>query len=118
MKVFIADSSKLFHDFLLTSLAGLPEVEVIGHTGNAGGVIRSLRCLRPEVVMLESRVSDNDGLDVLKQIKSRDPAVKVIIVSHSLKEKDAVKFFNAGADYFLDKFSDAGNIVDLFKTLH
>jgi len=57
----------------------------------------------PEVVLLDIMLSDGDGLEVLKIVKSRYPDVSVIMLSALSKETDKVRGLNAGADDYIAK---------------
>ena len=57
----------------------------------------------PDVALLDVMLADGNGLDVLRWLKSRYPAVIVIMLSALGKETDKVKGLNAGADDYISK---------------
>ena len=57
----------------------------------------------PGVVLLDIMLSDGDGLEVLKHVKTRWPDVSVIMLSALSKETDKVKGLNLGADDYIAK---------------
>lgn len=57
----------------------------------------------PDVVLLDIMLSDGDGLEVLKRVKSRYTGVSAIMISALSKETDIVKGLNLGADDYIPK---------------
>ena len=57
----------------------------------------------PDVVLLDIMLSDGDGLEVLKRVKSRYTGVSAIMLSALSKETDIVKGLNLGADDYIPK---------------
>lgn len=57
----------------------------------------------PDVVLLDIMLSDGDGLEVLKRVKSRYTGVCAIMISALSKETDIVKGLNLGADDYIPK---------------
>lgn len=57
----------------------------------------------PDVVLLDIMLSDGDGLEVLKRVKSRYSGVSAIMISALSKETDIVKGLNLGADDYIPK---------------
>ena len=57
----------------------------------------------PDVVLLDVMLADGNGFEVLQRVKTRYPAVGVIMLSALGKETDKVKGLNAGADDYIAK---------------
>ncbi len=57
----------------------------------------------PDIVLLDLGLPDIDGREVLKDIKSKAPKIKVIIVSGYSDTKTQQELISEGADYFLSK---------------
>ncbi|MGN1078483.1 MAG: response regulator transcription factor [Candidatus Gallimonas sp.] len=57
----------------------------------------------PDVVLLDIMLSDGDGLEALKRVKSRYSGVSAIMISALSKETDIVKGLNLGADDYIPK---------------
>ena len=69
---------------------------------------------RPEAVVLDLGLPDQDGLDVLKAIRSRS-SVPVLILSVRNSEQDVISCLNAGADDYLMKPFRQGELVARVK---
>ena len=74
IKVFIADDSLIVQEHLVTMLDELTEVEIVGQAGTVVGAISAIRKFQPDVVILDIRMPDGSGIDVLRTIKQDEPA--------------------------------------------
>ncbi len=82
MKVFIADDSKIFRERLKEMLTELTKVEIIGEAEGALETTKRIRKLNPDVVILDIRMPDGSGIDILKHIKKNNQAPAVIILTN------------------------------------
>ena len=57
----------------------------------------------PDVVLLDIMLTDGDGVEVLKEVKTHHPEVSAIMLSALSKETDKVRGLNAGADDYIAK---------------
>ena len=106
MKVFIADDSKIFRDRLKEMLAELTEIEIIGEAENILETKKRIRKLNPDVVILDIRMPDGSGIDILKHIKKNNQVPAVIILTNYPYPQYRKKCMELGADYFFQT-SDA-----------
>ncbi|UVE69064.1 response regulator transcription factor [Burkholderia pyrrocinia] len=72
------------------------------HESGSAAMRRLTRAL-PAIVVLEQRLPDVDGLEVLAWIRARFPDLPVIVLGHAVLEQDAVSALRAGADDFVRK---------------
>src|SRR5437764_1543138 len=93
------------------------------NSGNAADIRKPaerIQRLRPDVVILDLRMANGNGIDVLKTIKITRLETKVIIFSNLSDAQYRKKCLDAGADFFLDKSSDfnqiPGILLKLFET--
>jgi len=99
MKVLIADDSALYRQFLRRSLEGQADIEIVGHAMDGMDAIKKVERMQPDVVTLDMNMPEMNGLEALKVIRERFPAVKVLIVSsETASDADlAVQLLDAGA---------------------
>ncbi len=117
MKIFIADDSPIVRDRLIAMLSEMEGVEVVGHAEDAVEAIRKIRELRPDAVVLDIRLANGSGIDVLKAIKMDRPEVLVIMLTLYPYSQYRESCMKAGASFFLDKASGFEEIPELLGLL-
>jgi len=84
LKVLIADDSAGMRDRLATRLGALPAVEIAALTGSIRETLVAVCRHRPDVVILDTRLSDGTPLDVLRQMReARLESAVLVATDHS-----------------------------------
>jgi len=115
VRVFIVDDSLIVREHLVTMLDDLTEVEVVGQAETVTKAISAIGKLQPDLVILDIRMPDGSGIDVLQTIKQDEPAPIVIVLTNYPYPAYRQKCLQAGADFFLDKSTEFDQIPELFE---
>ena len=118
VRVFIADDSLIVREHLVTLLDELTEVEIVGQAETVAEAISAIGKLQPDVVILDIRMPDGSGIDVLESIKQDEPAPVVVVLTNYPYPAYRQKCLQAGADFFLDKSAEFDQIPGLFEQLN
>ena len=81
IRVVIADDHPVVREGLRSLLLTAADVEVVGEAGTGAEAVAQAQALRPEVMLLDIRMPDGNGLAVLSQIKAASPDTSVIMVT-------------------------------------
>ncbi len=81
MKVLIADDHKLILEGIRRSLEDASDIEIVGEAYNGSQVLPMVGRTRPDLVLLDVRMPQLDGLTCLSLIRKRYPTVKVVMMS-------------------------------------
>ena len=103
LKLLLADDHKLLRSGLKLLLMGRKDMEVAGEAENGLQVLQLLESLSPDLVLLDLSMPGLNGLDCLKEIKSRFPATKVLILTMHEDENHIRLAMQAGADGYIKK---------------
>ncbi len=117
IKVFITDDSLIVREHLVALLDELAGVEIVGQAGSVAEAISGIRNLQPDVVILDIRLPDGSGIDVLQNVKQDQPAPVVIILTNYPYPGYRQRCLSAGADFFLDKSTEFDQLPQLFEQL-
>ena len=116
-RVFLVEDSTIIRERLLQLLGGLDGVEVVGDADNAVDATTRLMAARPDVVVLDIKLKDGSGIDVLKRVKQSLPSVTVIMLTNYATSEYRRKCLEAGAEYFLDKTNEFENLRGILHRL-
>jgi len=78
--VLVADDHPMVREGLRSMLTA-PDVQVIGEARSGGEAVSMVQQLTPQIVLLDIRMPDMDGLDALQAINSLNVATRVIIIT-------------------------------------
>lgn len=103
MKLFIVENSNYLRERLTRLVSQRKDIHVVGHAATAHEAGENIRHLQPDVVLLDIRLDQGTGLDVIKQVKKQgQPPVFVVLTNYAYPQyRD--RFTQYGAEYFFDK---------------
>ncbi len=100
---------------LRTLLAGMPGLAVVGEAGSVCEAITAAATCRPDIVLMDVRLPDGSGVEACREIRSVQPATRVIMLT-SFADDDAVfSAILAGASGYLLKQAKAKVLVDAIE---
>ena len=79
--MFLLDDHEIVRRGIKELLEGEPDIVVVGESGLADEAARRIPALRPDVAILDARLPDGSGIDVCREIRSRDPEIKALILT-------------------------------------
>lgn len=95
----------------LRNLLTRPGIEVVGEAESGSEAVRLAEQVSPDVMLLDIRMKDGDGLQSLPQIKQISPHTSVIILTTYANPAYLVRAINGGASGYLSKETDPDQIV-------
>jgi DNA-binding NarL/FixJ family response regulator len=102
--LFIVEDHQLFREGLKAMLSGNPGFEVIGESTDGHDALRSIKKIKPDLVLLDLTMPRIDGYSVLREIRRTfDGAVKVLVLSIHDDDHYVLQAFDQGADGYCVK---------------
>ncbi len=114
MRVAIADDHRLMLDGIKRALETAPDIEVVGEAMSGDEMLALLPTIEPDVVILDLRMPNGDGLDTLSRIREDHPGMKVIILSMFEDSEHIDQALHQGASGYVVK---SINPLDLPSTI-
>jgi len=90
---------------------------VIGEASDGEKGVKMFDALHPDVVTMDITMPVMNGIEALKKIKELNPHAKVIMITASGQSKMITKAVDLGADEFIAKPYEHGNIIAILKKL-
>jgi DNA-binding NarL/FixJ family response regulator len=106
MKIVIADDSSLLRDRIKSLLKSLSNDSVVYEAANGAETLQIIREKEPDLLILDIRMPEMNGIEVLKKIRELKMKVKVCILTNYAYPIYKRRCFEAGADFFLRKTED------------
>src|SRR5499425_3562844 len=91
IRVLMADDHAIFRDGLRKLLDGDEEIVIVGEAQNGAECIKLLGKLKPDILLLDLRMPDKDGLAVLEEVNFHSLPTRVIVLTGVEEERDLVR---------------------------
>lgn len=114
IRVLIADDHLVVREGLRAILEAAPDLTLVGEAADGLEAVRLAGELSPDVVLMDLRMPGMDGIEAIRQIKARYPAVEIVILTTYDDDEYIVRGLRAGARGYLLK--DTSRKV-LFETI-
>jgi len=102
-RVWIVDDHPIVRQGLAQLIDGEPDLTVCGQSEDAYQSLAAIRAARPDLVLLDISIKDGDGLELLKELKSFDPTMMVLILSMHDEALYTERALRAGARGYIMK---------------
>ena len=115
-KILLIDDHTLFRAGLedLLKRRGIEVIEAVG-SGDEG--IKKVAELKPDIVLLDMRMPQMDGLMVLRQLRKNHPGLKVVMLTTSGEDRDIQASYAHGASAYVVKPLDFGQFQEAVQTI-
>ncbi|MEN8672959.1 response regulator transcription factor [Nocardioides sp.] len=115
MRVFLLDDHEVVRRGIRDLLEGEGDIQVVGESGLAQEAARRIPALRPDVAILDGRLPDGSGVDVCREIRSREPSTKALILTSYDDDEAVVSAIMAGAAGYLLKQVRGRDLIDTVR---
>lgn len=118
IKVLIADDQELIRQSLQIVLEIEKDIEVIDAVTNGLEVVRSVRKEKPDVILMDIRMPEMDGVVCTQIIKENYPNIKIIILSTFDDDEYVFNALKYGASGYLLKGISTKELADAIRKVH
>lgn len=118
MKIVIADDHAVVRQGLKQIIADEPDMQLLGEAENAAELMQFVRTMDLDVVILDITMSGKSGLDVLPEILSLRPKIKILILSMHAEEQFAIRALKSGASGYITKQTAPTELVKAIRKVN
>ena len=111
VRVLVVDDHRMFAESLARLLGDEDGIEVIGVAASSEEGVGAVRRLKPDVVLVDYRMPDRDGVETAATIKELDPSCMVVMLTGSEDDRVLLGAIDAGCSGFLTKDRAAGEVA-------
>jgi DNA-binding NarL/FixJ family response regulator len=115
IKILLVDDQTLVRQGIRLLLEIEPDIRVVGQAGNGREAIQQVQTLQPDVVLMDVRMPEMDGVEATRQITARFQGVKVIILTTFEDDEFVFEGIKAGALGYLLKDISSEEMADAVR---
>ncbi|GGX49118.1 response regulator [Undibacterium squillarum] len=115
IKLIIVDDHPIVREGMKSLVAGTPDMTIVAETPSGIEAIRMARQMSFSVMLLDITLSDKNGIEVLKQIKTEKPDANILIFSMHREDQYAIRSLKAGASGYLSKQCSTADLLQAIR---
>lgn len=118
IRIVVADDHTIFRDSLCRMLAMETDFEVVAQAGDGREVIELVAKHKPDILLLDLRMPGLDGLETLRELRSRKLETKVIVLTAVDEEAQYVQAVKYGACGVVVKQTATDLLIKSIRKVH
>src|SRR5215831_20242357 len=115
IRVFSVDDHPLVREGVASIIKSQADMSLVGAASNGREGIQSFRALRPDVTLMDLRLTDLSGLDVMIAIRSEFSDARIIVLTTFEGDMDVQRALKAGARGYLLKSMLPQQMLDTIR---
>lgn len=115
IRVLVADDHPVVRQGLCAMLEAEPDLEVVADVGDGAAAVAATLELDPDVVLMDVQMPGQSGIEAVREITSRHPATRVLMLTTFGHENYVVPSFKAGAAGYLLKDVSRAELTDSIR---
>jgi len=117
IRVFLVDDHEIVRRGIAELLASEPDIDVVGEATTAAQAISRIAATQPDVVLLDVRLPDGSGIDVCREVRSRYPAIRCLMLTAYDDEEAMTSAIIAGASGYVLKDIRGTTLLDSLRAV-
>ncbi|WP_084965123.1 response regulator [Thermoactinospora rubra] len=117
IRVFLVDDHEVVRRGVAALLEAEDDIEVVGEAGTAASALARIPALRPDVAVLDVRLPDGTGVDVCREVRSRLPELRCLMLSSYADDDALFDAVMAGASGYVLKQIHGSDLVGAVRTV-
>ena len=117
IRVLIADDHTIMREGLKQLLVAAGDLDVVGEARDGHEVLQQVRALDFDVLLLDMSMPGKSGMDLIKQVKTEKPKLRILVLSMHQEHQYAVRAIKAGASGYLTKESASTLLVSAIRKI-
>lgn len=111
IRILIADDHEVVRAGLALVLRQEPDFEIVGEARNGAETVAKTGELRPDLVLLDWKMPEMDGVTAARAIRQQVPGVRILVLSGAPVEDAVLDNLDAGVDGFVHKAISPSNLA-------
>lgn len=117
LRILLVDDHQILRDGIRVLLDGEPGMHVIGECGSGAEALELAGRDQPDLVVLDISLPDMSGLDVLRQLRERQPMLSVIVLSMHTQREFVLQAIAAGCAAYVPKSTAHTSLLEAIQAV-
>jgi DNA-binding NarL/FixJ family response regulator len=117
VRVMLVDDDDLMRAGLRSVLSSDDGIDVVGEAGDGRAALDEIRKLRPDLVLMDIRMPDLDGISATREVLAAEPEIKVVVLTTFEEDDYIFEALSAGASGFLLKRTKPEELITAIHTV-
>jgi two-component system NarL family response regulator len=118
IKILVADDHPYVRDGIVSLVATEKDMQVVAQAGDGAEAIALAKKHRPDILLLDLRMPQVDGLDVIAQVHSLGLACRIVVLTTYESDQDVHLALKGGARGYLLKDTPRPTLLDTIRRVH
>ena len=118
IKILIADDHPVVREGLSAMLNKEQDIQVVGEAGNGAEAVDKAQELQPDIVLMDLRMPEVDGVEAMRQIGAVNPDIRFIVLTTYDNDEYIFKGIEAGARAYLLKDAPREELFKAIRAVH
>lgn len=118
VRILIADDHPILREGVASVIAIQPDMAIVGEASTGSEAVRLFAELRPDIVLMDLRMPDMNGVEAIEAIHARHPDARIIVLTTYSGDAKALQAMRAGAAGFLLKSSLRRELLSAIRAVH
>jgi DNA-binding NarL/FixJ family response regulator len=118
IRVLCVDDHPVVRDGVEAIINLQPDMMLAGAAATGGEAVERFRELRPDVTLVDLRLPDMSGFDLIKKLRDQSPDARIVVLSSHEGDVDIKRALEAGAQGYVVKGIVRGELLDIIRSVH
>lgn len=114
-RVLVVDDHPIMRQGYFQLISLQPDLEMCGEAADVQEALRQVEATRPDLAIVDISLKDSSGIELMKQLRARDPNLRMLVVSMHDESLFAERALHAGASGYINKEETTEKLIDALR---
>jgi len=118
IKVLCVDDHPIVREGVVSIIEGDPDLQLAAEAGTGEAAIAAFHACKPDVTVIDLRLPDRDGIDVIREIRKDFPKSRFVVLTSAEGDIDIRRALESGAQAYLVKGTVRSELRQVIKAVY